>query len=187
MVSLPEPRGPAEDLADPDVVCVGVDGSEASVQALIWALRHALEHDAVVEVVTAWPLHAPVFVREVPGHFNESRWRAVEAQARTLATARSLMAHPPAHTTRLENAPALEVLVRRSASAKLLVLGTDSAGAPGGVPARTSLPGLALRSARCPVVLVSRDAAALLPEARSAAVQTSASRTVQRTASAVPG
>jgi hypothetical protein len=73
---VPGPRSSAEPSALPDRVVVAVSGGRASVRALVWGLRHAAEHDLRVEVVTAWPLHGAVFVREVAGHFCEPRWRS---------------------------------------------------------------------------------------------------------------
>lgn len=159
MAKFPEPRRPAEKTRA-GVVCVGVDGSEPSVQALIWALRYAQEHDAEVEIVTAWPLHSPVFVREVPGHFNESRWQAVQAQARAVAMARAYVDDAPAHSVRLVNSPALDALLKSSGPATVLVLGTDDGP---GWPRLASLTGRTALAATCPVVFVTSDAEALSP------------------------
>lgn len=53
------PRAPeAPHVSEADVrptrIVVGVDGSACSTQALAWALRHAVLHDAEVEAVACW-------------------------------------------------------------------------------------------------------------------------------------
>lgn len=127
---VPQPRtAPAEDdVSRGDLIVVGVDGSDRSVDALVWALRLAQEEDRPVLVVTAWPLRQRVFVHEIPGHFNEARWEAREAQARVIARARSLVADAPRIESTLVNAPVLGAIVALAAPHRLVVLGTDRTG-----------------------------------------------------------
>lgn len=139
------------------MLAVGVDGSEASVAALEWALRFASEVGAQVDVLTAWPVHAPVFVSEVPGHFSEARWHAVQIQAEAIARATSLVPEAPVIVSRIENATPLEALVRVSRLDSILVLGTDRT-PDGGAGAWTSLTVRVRHTAKCPVVLVPRRA-----------------------------
>lgn len=122
--SIPTPRQPAADDAA-DLVVVAVDGSPASVLALGWALRHAVENDLRVEVLTTWPLHGPVFVREVSGHFCQPRWDAREAQAAATAQALATIDHAPAYDLRVENASLVDALVRAAARCVLVVMGSD--------------------------------------------------------------
>ena len=150
---IPRARGSVEQTRPPQLVVVGVDGSEASVRALVWALRYAAEHIAVVEVITAWPLHAAAFIGEAPGHFNEARWQAVQAQARVIAHATSLVAEAPPHTARVENARPLDALIRAAEQASLLVLGTDREDGPG-AGSWASFTVRAQHAAPCRVILV---------------------------------
>lgn len=122
-VRVPEPRPPAE--VDTGPVVVGVDGSAASVAALVWALRHAAADNRLVMVVTAWPLRSRVFVHEVPGHFNDARAEAGQAQARAVAHALSLVDPAPPVECLLVNAPVLDAVVAAAGRDVLVVLGTD--------------------------------------------------------------
>ena len=123
---VPEPRraeGPSG--GEPDVVVVAVDGSGASVRAMIWALRHAAERGLRVEALTAWPVHGPVFVREVTGHFSEHRWRAREIQAEAVSRALAAVDDAPPHDLRVVNAEVVDALTRAGARAVLVVVGAD--------------------------------------------------------------
>jgi hypothetical protein len=135
-VEIPQPRlsPDGKPLTRIEQVVVGVDGSDGSVHALVWALRHAREKDHRVLVVTAWPLRHRAFVHEVPGHFNDARWEASEAQVRTIARARSLVEDAPHIESVLVNAPMVEAIIAVAGPERLVVLGTDrrelSAAAP---------------------------------------------------------
>jgi hypothetical protein len=107
------------------VVVVAVDGSDASVRALVWAFRHATEAGLEVEALTTWPLHGPVFVREVAGHFCEPRWRAREVQAEAVARAMAVVEDAPACHLRVINADLADALERASRRAALVVVGSD--------------------------------------------------------------
>lgn len=109
----------------PDRIVVAVDGSTASVRALVWALNHAAATGASVEALTAWPLHGAVFVREVAGHFCEPRWRAREVQADAVARALAEVDETPRYDLRVVNADLVDALVRASARATLVVVGSD--------------------------------------------------------------
>lgn len=104
---------------------VAVDGSEASVRALVWGLRHALDRGWCVEVLTVWPTHHSVLIHEVPGHFNAARWNAHTAQTAALRQALDRVSHEPVTASRLENGDAVEAIVRASARCDLVVLGSD--------------------------------------------------------------
>lgn len=133
---------------DPRTCVVAVDGSDASVQALVWGLRHAAEHHMQVEVLTVWPPQRAPLIREVPGHFCAPRWSAQTAQAD--AVRRAVRAVPGGRevTTMLENADAADAIVRASGRHDLVVLGTD---APGG---RRRLIERVVDGAACDVVVV---------------------------------
>jgi hypothetical protein len=78
-----------------------------------------------VEALTTWPLHGPVFVREVAGHFCEPRWRAREVQAAAVARALALVDDAPPYEMRVVNADLAGALTRAAARAVLVVVGTD--------------------------------------------------------------
>lgn len=158
---IPFPRVSGERAGGP--IVVGVDGSEPSLHALAWALEHAASLGRPVEVVTVWPIHAPVFVREVGGHFCEPRWRAARVQADTVARALAEVSNPPAYALRLENAEVIDALVTAAGPASLLVLGTDRTEQTTDSPAwvyahNTPLTVLVQRRTNCPVVLVADPA-----------------------------
>jgi nucleotide-binding universal stress UspA family protein len=113
-----------------DRIVVAVDGSAASVRALVWAFRRASELGLRVEALTTWPLHGAVFVREVAGHFCEPRWRAREVQAEAVSRALAAVDDAPPYELRVVNADLVDALVRASARAVMVVTGSDGP-APG--------------------------------------------------------
>jgi hypothetical protein len=148
----PEPGetpAPADDL-----VVVAVDGSDASVRALVWAMRFAVERGLRVEALTTWPLRGSVFVREVAGHFCEPRWRAREVQAEAVARALAAVPKAPPYELRVVNATLVDALTRARKRAVMVVMGSD-----GGTEQRK---GLRLteqvkRAVQGPVVVVGPD------------------------------
>lgn len=137
------------------MVVACVDGSARSVDALVWAIKYALAEGCGLLVLTAWPLGRRPFVREVPGHFNEARWEAQEAQARTLAHARSMVDAVPPIETELVNANALDAILATAENGNLVVLGTDrlTDDAPPSAGS-TSLTARVERRSSAPVVLI---------------------------------
>ncbi|MBD3947110.1 universal stress protein [Nocardioides ganghwensis] len=109
---------------------VAVDGAAAGVDALVWALRRAADHDTVVDVLTVWPDHRSVFVREVPGHFCAARWEAAVAQQDTIRRAADLVSTAPIRSVSLQNADVLDAIVRASERHDLVVLGSGSPRGP---------------------------------------------------------
>lgn len=107
-----------------------MDGTRSGVAALVWALRHAADHDMDVEVLTVWPAHHSVLIHEVPGHFCAARWSAAAAQEHTVRRAVLAVPMPPPIATRLENADIAEAIVRASKSHDLVVLGSGPAHEP---------------------------------------------------------
>lgn len=104
---------------------VAVDDSEAAVRALVWALRHAVDTDMSVEVLTVWPSHRGPLIHEVPGHFNDARWTARTAQEGAIRRALAAASDGPIPATRLENADPVTAIVRASVRCALVVLGSD--------------------------------------------------------------
>lgn len=152
---VPAPRPPAErSPAADDEIVVAVDGSDASVRALVWALRYAAEQGLRVEVLTTWPLHGAVFVREVAGHFCEPRWRAREVQAAAVAEALAAVDDAPPYDLRVVNADVVDALVRARNRSIMVVIGSDG---PGGTSPRERLTQRVRETVRGPVVVVGPD------------------------------
>ena len=139
----------------PDVVhgrvVVGVDGTPASVAALAWALRAALDSGAELDVVTAWPDAGEVFVHEIPGHYCVPRGRAQEAQEAALVATGAGDTRVPALRTHLDNTHPVNALVEHADGAGVLVVGASHAH-----EGRRHVPvdQLCVLLADCPVVVV---------------------------------
>lgn len=134
-------------------IVVGVTGSRTSWAALAWALEMGKERCWDVDVVSVWPDLGEAFVREAPGHFCQSRSRAVDALAAAWAACEADPATEATVRVWVENADPVEALVTRSAGADLLVVGAprDGRSRRAGCPAV----GATCRSlASCPVVVV---------------------------------
>ncbi|MCW2784041.1 MAG: universal stress protein family [Marmoricola sp.] len=153
---VPAQRTPAEHRF---VAVVGVDGSAASYDALLWAMRTAYQNSWALEIVTVWPMHAPVVVHGVAGHFCEPRWNAARTQARTVAEALARVESVPTYSVRLENGSVRDLLLSAAEGASVLVLGTDEPDPGAGEGAvGTRLTAEVRLRAGCPVVLVPHDA-----------------------------
>ena len=133
-------------------IVVGVDASPHSKSALLWALDQAMSKSGTVTAVLSWQI--PFF--SVPGGFDRDELEA-GAKALLLQTVHAVAPHPPVplQTVLAEGDP-IESLLRASADADLLVLGTRG---------RSAFAGLLLGSvsqacsahASCPVVLVKKS------------------------------
>jgi len=152
MENVPGQRLPTEHSTPVDRIVVAVGVGRASVGALMWGLRHAAEHGLRVEVVTAWPLHGAVFVREVAGHFCEPRWRAREIQAAAVAEALAAVDAAPPYELRVVNADVVDALTRARNRAVMVVIGSDSPA--GETPTGTRLSDRLRRAIPGPVVVV---------------------------------
>ncbi|GAA5055886.1 nucleotide-binding universal stress UspA family protein [Thermocatellispora tengchongensis] len=135
-------------------IVVGFSHSSASASALIWALREAQLRGAVIEPVHAWQWSGECRASYAPmGNVprpDEEREAAGADTARMIADLAPHLAPIVAH------GPAVQVLLRYSEGADLLVLGSrpydpDSQGPLG--PVLTAC----LARARCPVVVVTPE------------------------------
>ena len=135
-------------------VVVGVDGTDASFEALRWAMAEARVHDASIDVVHAWSLPALGSVTVggtiLDGVELEAAARTDLARSLALADAGGLR---HAVTSVLAFGPATSVLAEIATGADLLVVGTHGRGALG----RAVLGSVSRRLAQrppCPVVIV---------------------------------
>jgi len=130
-------------------IVVGVDGSDASLDAIRWALRQAQLTDSVLEAVTSW---------QVPSQFAEfvvdtmdwsARARSVLDEALTRVDAEGDVAIT---RTTTQGHPA-QVLTDASADADLLVVGSRGHGGFAGM-VLGSVSVHVSAHADCPVVVV---------------------------------
>jgi len=143
------------EIAQQEIV-VGVSGSRASVAALRWAADEARRRPARLSVVCAWD----PFLRRAPyadvseGHPGDQARAALYSGLATAIRTALGPVPPDGVDTELAEGPPERVLVSRSGTADLLVLGTgrpqDAAGLSVGPVIRSCL-----SRARCPVVVVS--------------------------------
>jgi nucleotide-binding universal stress UspA family protein len=144
-------------------IMVGIDGSAISAAALCWALREATLRRAVLQVVHAWQPAARGRAPYAPGPWAAGREADRHAAEALLAAAirhthqaAGLAAHdrPALWLEAVEGLPA-KVLLDRACGAELLVLGGLTAPPGGGSHQPVSPVALAcLRTAPCPVVVV---------------------------------
>jgi nucleotide-binding universal stress UspA family protein len=133
---------------------VGVDGSPSALHAVRWAAQEAVRRGLPLTLVHVYPttVGLPVSIVE-PAVVRD----AMRAQGRRhLAEARSVVAEVSADLrtdTVLEAAPVVPVLVKESASASLLVLGTRGIGGFAGLLIGSTAVALAGR-AHCPLIVV---------------------------------
>jgi nucleotide-binding universal stress UspA family protein len=135
------------------VVVVGVDGSEASKDALRWAIRYARMTGATVHAITVW--HFPASfgwgpVPAVPGMDLEADARA--ALKETIEAVGDTGEPVTIQTEVVEGPPAL-MLLRAAADADLLVVGSRGHGAFAGM-LLGSVSEHCVHHATCPVVVI---------------------------------
>jgi len=142
-------------IRDRPPVVVAVDGSDASVLALVWAFRYAVSQGLPVVALTTWPLSGDVFVRALPGHFCEPRWQAREIQAEAVSRALAAVVHPPTYDLRVDNAELVDALIRAGERASMVVIGSD--GPADATPARRRTADRLRHEVEVPVVVVGPD------------------------------
>ncbi len=153
------PRATADPTrTDPDLrVVVGVDGSAGSLTALRWAMHWALVREAEVVVLAAYPTVAFDSGADSvdPGALDAVRdntWARACAAVDTVRDSDTAIRDVPVRLD-VEPGPAAAQLVRHSADADLLVVGSGGRGVAGSA----LLGSVALHSvgaAECPVAVV---------------------------------
>ncbi len=134
-------------------IVVGVDGSEASKEALRWAVRQAGRDGAPLRVMMAWRVPNSFYGGGVPGAIErdlaaETRDNLDEILAEVVGDPDGVAIEPEV----VEGHPAPE-LVKASESADLLVVGNRGRGAFAGM-LLGSISDYCVRYAACPVVVV---------------------------------
>jgi nucleotide-binding universal stress UspA family protein len=136
----------------PERIVVAIDGSPSSLDALRWAIDHADRLGAVVEALHVWqiPNEYGVPIPNVPGEtFEATAKRALQGSIDEVLGDRT---DAPVEAVTRQGYPP-KILVERSQTADLLVVGSRGRGALAG----TLLGSVSLHCvthAGCPVVLV---------------------------------
>lgn len=136
-------------------IVVGTDGSENGRRALEWALRHAQEIGASVEVVTAWTWDTVTRLYGAVGGAEHAWAQVKRRQQEDLSACLEGLVDPPrVSLTTVEGDP-VEVLAGAARDASLLVLGSHGLGHH---PLRRALLGSVaegcIRNSATPVVVV---------------------------------
>jgi nucleotide-binding universal stress UspA family protein len=107
-------------------IVVGVDGSPASLDALVWAVRQASLTGAVVEAVTAW--HFPTAA--VGGYpiVAQTDWQDNAQMIQDLAVKEALGDEATSLVRRVAQGHPVSVLLDAAADADLLVVGSRGHG-----------------------------------------------------------
>lgn len=144
------------------MIVVGVDGSESSRGALVWALAEASARDDNLRVVCAWDIGPPTYTAmgfgPVPTGVLKTYERAAE---QTVAGMLESYAHAvdgiSVERSIVHGGPA-DVLIEAAKDAELLVVGSHGHGAA----VALFLGSVSMRCAQlapCPVVIVRHDVA----------------------------
>ncbi len=138
--------------ADAPVYVVGVDGSDPSVDALVWAIDRAADSGARIRAVAMW--HFPPLSVERPSLAERLHHRTEGTLARAVeeATARAgARADGVAVTAEVYQYPAALRLIDLSEGADLVVIGRRSRR---GLAALGSVSERVASHAHCPVVVI---------------------------------
>lgn len=161
-------------------IVVGVDGSASSERALHWALRQAKLTGATVEAVTAWhfPFISGGYTWPPTGIMvSAADFRKIAERVLADTVSRATSGDLPAPVTQeVLEGDAAAVLIRESAGAELLVVGSRGHG--GLAEAMLGSVGQhCVHHAACPVVIVRGDVLAAGPAAGVTAPPTPSPRT----------
>jgi nucleotide-binding universal stress UspA family protein len=131
-------------------IVVGVSGSHASAEALLWAAGEARQRDADLHVVLCWSAEPRAYY--APSHGQHENGRR-EHSLQLAAIVRDVLDREPCDvTTEVVEGTAERALIDESAGADLLVLGSTSSGLAGGAVGPVIR--ACLCGAHCPVVVI---------------------------------
>lgn len=135
-------------------IVVGVDGSEGSRNALLWAIDEAKIRGSAIEIVHTWNFTPPLdpvggFVLIPDKDFHESAQLLVDNVLKSV----SEMASSIAISTHVERGSASQTLMNRATSADLLVVGRRGHGGFIGLLIGSTAAQVS-HHAPCPVVIV---------------------------------
>lgn len=149
------------------VIIVGVDGSESSRRALLWAQSMTALTSSTVEAVRAWVPHTPLGVMAVgPDEVPPTSDPARDALRNLVADVTKVFGeHRPEglHLSVRQGSPA-EVLIDASRTAQLLVVGSRGYGGFTGL-LLGSVSSACSAHAHCPVVVMHGDTPTAAPTA----------------------
>ena len=138
-------------------IVVGVDGSDRSRAALLWAYNEAAHHAAAITVVSTWhlpalPMTPPYGSAPPEGYVGQPQRDALDMLEKFVA---ELDARTPAVDVRtlVERGNPAEVLIERSKEADLVVVGSRGHGGFAGMLLGSVSQHLVAHS-DCPVVVV---------------------------------
>ena len=135
-------------------VIVGVDGSEASLEALRWAVTYAEGVGGVVQAIRTW--HYPWAMQTAPEQTDASIVKQIQGELDD-AVAKSGISSSTVKVERIvKEGHASLVLVNESANADLLVVGSKGHGAFAGM-LLGSVSQHCAHGAHCPVVIVRHE------------------------------
>jgi len=137
-------------------IVVGVDGSEGSIEALVWAIEEARIRQWELQAVTAWQSPYDYYYGELPIVVvsDAEIMEQVNKQLDTAIDRATSLLPPSVHIERLvvEGSPA-EVLCKLSRTADLLVVGSRGHGGFAGL-LLGSVSTQCAQHSECPVVIV---------------------------------
>ncbi|MDQ3592175.1 MAG: universal stress protein [Actinomycetota bacterium] len=104
-------------------IVVGVDGTPASREALVFALREGALRGSAVEVVTAWAFEGPYDGQLTQDLIGHARRNAERAQDEAITAALTTVAAPPLLSRTVVEGAAGPELLRVAGAAEYLVVG----------------------------------------------------------------
>lgn len=126
-------------------IVVGVDGSDSSMAAVRWAADEAIRRDAKLKLVHVWQYS--------PGYVVPTRDIIADAEKALSDAARIATDRGAAVDTLIVEGSAVHVLVRESALAEMLILGSYGQGRMADLFLGSISRGC-IHSATCPVVVI---------------------------------
>lgn len=130
------------------LIVVGVDGSDASIEALRWAATYAANVGGHLRAVKTW--HYPWALQKVPNQIDESFEKQTESELEQVVKEANVGVEVECHVA---DGHASLVLVDESAKADLLVVGSRGHSAFGGLMLG-SVSLHCVTHAACPVVVI---------------------------------